>query len=135
MAKRESARSASLKVSKSSSSKPKSAKANGESSRHGKPSAKSARSSGGRSAPLTDDWDAFKRLSDAEVKKRALADRDVQPTARGFWKDAKVVWPQPKQLTALRIDPDVLGWFKAQGKGYQTRMNAVLRAYMKAQSR
>jgi len=35
----------------------------------------------------------------------------------------------------LRIDPDVLGWFKAQGKGYQTRMNAVLRAYVKAQTR
>ena len=40
-----------------------------------------------------------------------------------------------KQLTSLRLDPDVLAWFKAQGKGYQTRMNAVLRAYMKAQTR
>ena len=35
----------------------------------------------------------------------------------------------------MRIDPDVLAWFKAQGKGYQTRMNAVLRAYVKAQTR
>ncbi len=52
-----------------------------------------------------------------------------------FWKDAKVVWPETKQLTSLRIDPDVLIWFKAQGKGYQTRMNAVLRAYVKAQTR
>jgi uncharacterized protein (DUF4415 family) len=35
----------------------------------------------------------------------------------------------------MRIDQNVLGWFKAQGKGYQTRMNAVLRAYVKAQTR
>jgi len=35
----------------------------------------------------------------------------------------------------MRIDPDVLAWFKARGKGYQTRMNAVLRAYVKAQTR
>jgi len=40
--------------------------------------------------------------------------------------------PQKSQIT-LRMDTDVLEWFKTQGKGYQTRMNALLRAYMKAQ--
>jgi len=35
-----------------------------------------------------------------------------------------------KMLLSLRIDHDVLEWFRAQGPGYQTRMNAVLRAYM-----
>ncbi len=84
---------------------------------------------------LTDDWEAFKRLSDAEVTRRALSDPDNPPTTAAFWNGAKVVWPETKQLTSLRIDPDVLGWFKAQGKGYQTRMNAVLRAYVKAQTR
>ncbi len=86
-------------------------------------------------APLSDDWEAFKRLSDAEATARALSDPDALPTTAAFWKNAKVVWPAAKQLTALRLDPDVLAWFRAQGKGYQTRMNAVLRAYMKAQSR
>ena len=74
-------------------------------------------------------------MTDAEVEANARSDPDAQPTTAAFWKDAKVVWPETKQLTSLRIDPDVLGWFKAQGKGYQTRMNAVLRAYVKAQTR
>lgn len=74
-------------------------------------------------------------MTDAEVEANARSDPDAQPTTAAFWKGAKVVWPETKQLTSLRIDPDVLGWFKAQGKGYQTRMNAVLRAYVKAQTR
>ncbi|MGH8223463.1 MAG: BrnA antitoxin family protein, partial [Woeseiaceae bacterium] len=37
-----------------------------------------------------------------------------------------------KAAISLRVDPEVLEWFKAQGPGYQTRINAVLRAYMKA---
>ena len=38
----------------------------------------------------------------------------------------------PKALISLRVDADVLAWFKAQGAGYQTRMNAVLRAFKEA---
>jgi len=38
----------------------------------------------------------------------------------------------PKALLSLRIDADVIAWFKAQGPGYQSRMNALLRAYMEA---
>jgi uncharacterized protein (DUF4415 family) len=40
--------------------------------------------------------------------------------------------PVPKASVSLRIDADVLAWFKAQGPGYQTRMNAVLRAFRDA---
>ena len=42
--------------------------------------------------------------------------------------------PQPKELVSIRIDPDVLGWFRNQGKRYQTRINAVLRSYATAHS-
>ena len=38
----------------------------------------------------------------------------------------------PKESVSLRLDADVLAWFKSQGSGYQTRMNAVLRAYRDA---
>lgn len=41
----------------------------------------------------------------------------------------------PKQAISLRVDPDVLEWFRAQGGGWQTRMNAVLKAYKEAASR
>lgn len=49
------------------------------------------------------------------------------------WTSLKVDWPQPKQAISLRIDQDVLAWFRNGGPGYQTRMNAVLRAFVDAQ--
>ncbi len=49
-----------------------------------------------------------------------------------FWDRAIIVTPPAKEAISLRVDQDVLAWFRAGGSGYQTRMNAVLRAYMKA---
>jgi uncharacterized protein (DUF4415 family) len=51
-----------------------------------------------------------------------------------FWRNAALVMPgeKPKVSVHLRVDPDVLDWFKKQGKGHLTRMNAVLRAYYEA---
>jgi uncharacterized protein (DUF4415 family) len=49
-----------------------------------------------------------------------------------FLSQASIVHPRPKQPISLRVDEDVLEWFKAQGPRYQSRMNAVLRAYMAA---
>ena len=45
-----------------------------------------------------------------------------------FWDDAVLV--SPKQAISIRVDRDVLEWFRSVGPGYQTRMNAVLRNYM-----
>jgi hypothetical protein len=41
-----------------------------------------------------------------------------------------VQWPPKKETITIRVDSDVLGWFKEQGRGYQTRINQVLRRYM-----
>lgn len=41
-----------------------------------------------------------------------------------------VPWPPNKETITIRVDADVLGWFRRQGRGYQTRMNRVLRRYM-----
>jgi uncharacterized protein (DUF4415 family) len=49
-----------------------------------------------------------------------------------FFDHAAIVHPVPKQPISLRVDEDVLRWFKKQGPRYQSRMNAVLRAYMAA---
>ncbi len=46
-----------------------------------------------------------------------------------------ILWPGPKEQITLRLDPDVLKFFRKQGRGYQTTINAVLRTYMQAQSR
>ena len=51
------------------------------------------------------------------------------------WDSAVLVIPEPKKPVSLRLDQDVLDFFKSQGKGYQTRINAVLRAYMDAQQK
>jgi len=50
-----------------------------------------------------------------------------------FWKSARVVLPSGKTSVHLRVDSDVLDWFKTRGKGHLTHMNAVLRAYVDAQ--
>jgi uncharacterized protein (DUF4415 family) len=47
-----------------------------------------------------------------------------------FWSEAVVVEPVPKRAISLRVDEDVLAWFKSAGPRYQSRMNAVLRSYM-----
>ena len=58
---------------------------------------------------------------------------DIPALNAAFWKTARVVMPEKgkRQLT-VRFDGDMLDWFKAQGRGYQTRMNAVLRSYYEA---
>jgi uncharacterized protein (DUF4415 family) len=56
---------------------------------------------------------------------------DVKHIAKGIVRRGLKVVP-PKELVSLRIDADVLGWFKATGSGYQTRINAVLRAFKEA---
>ncbi len=57
----------------------------------------------------------------------AAAAADVAHAVRGMARNAR-----RKSAISLRVDPEVLDWFKAQGPGYQTRMNAVLRAYKDA---
>ena len=52
-----------------------------------------------------------------------------------FWDDAVVVYPEAKQAISLRVDKHVLDWFKRKGPRYQTRMNAVLRAYVRHQGK
>jgi uncharacterized protein (DUF4415 family) len=57
---------------------------------------------------------------------------EADSLGENFWKDAKVVMPGAKKAVNIRVDADVLDWFKSQGSGYLTRMNAVLRTYYEA---
>jgi uncharacterized protein (DUF4415 family) len=74
---------------------------------------------------------------DEEVEAAAAGDPDAPPLDEAFWQEARVVFPRPvrKKQTGLRIDEDVLAWFRAHGPGYQSRINAVLRAYVEARKR
>jgi uncharacterized protein (DUF4415 family) len=75
---------------------------------------------------------AFREMSDEEIERRAAADPDAGVIPPGFWDNATVWTPPNKQQITLRLDPDVIGWFKRGGKGYQSRMGAVLRSYVEA---
>ena len=81
------------------------------------------------------DWERVKNMTESEIEAASASDADAQPTDEVFWTNAEIVMPQPKRAISLRVDSDVLEWFKSHGSGYQTRMNAVLRAYMEAQQR
>ena len=70
-------------------------------------------------------------------QEHAAGQEPVREAAEGDfdWAQATVVMPPGKSAISLRLDTDVLAWFKAQGRGYQTRINAVLRSYMEARQR
>lgn len=72
-----------------------------------------------------------KRLEELEnIPESAIDTSDIAELDASFWETAQLVKPLTKQAISLRVDRDVLDWFKSQGKGYQSLMNAVLRSYV-----
>jgi uncharacterized protein (DUF4415 family) len=75
---------------------------------------------------------AVKAMSDAEVERRAAADPDAGAIPAGFWDTAQVAEPDGTEQITLRLPRRVLGHFKSTGKGYQSRISAVLASYVDA---
>lgn len=77
-------------------------------------------------------------ISTEQLEKiRAIKDKDIDYSDipeldNSFWKNAKVSIPESKKGVYIRLDGDVLTWLKSQGKGYQTKINAILRSYYDA---
>ena len=77
------------------------------------------------------DWARVDALTDADIARAVADDPDAAPLLteaqlrRALW-----VIPVGKQAISIRLDEDILRWFRTQGPRYQTRINAVLRAYM-----
>jgi uncharacterized protein (DUF4415 family) len=67
-------------------------------------------------------------MSDAEIDYS-----DIPPLDNSFFTKAAESWPPAKQQLTIRLDADVLKWLKSQGRGYQTRINRILRAAMESQ--
>lgn len=68
------------------------------------------------------------------LKDRDIDYSDIPPLDDAFFKKARMVaWPPAKQQVTVRLDVDVLDWLKLHGKGYQTRLNRILRAAMEHQ--
>ena len=58
---------------------------------------------------------------------------DIPPLDKAFFTKATVAWPPAKTQLTIRLDADVLAWLKANGRGYQTRINRILRVAMESQ--
>lgn len=88
-----------------------------------------------KSAKGQTNWDALKAMPDADITFTG----DAPPTCPSDWADAVahrgLPFPTKKEQIALRVDADVIQWFRATGSGWQTRMNAVLKAYCSAVTR
>lgn len=57
---------------------------------------------------------------------------DIPPLGPAFWKNAALRLPRKKESVTIRLDHDVVAWFRGRGRGYQTHINAVLRSYVQA---
>ena len=76
------------------------------------------------------DWARVDAMTDADIDAAMKDDPDWQAFRDVDWSKADIVYPLPKSAVSIRIDQDVLDYFKAGGKGYQSRINAVLRSYV-----
>jgi uncharacterized protein (DUF4415 family) len=75
------------------------------------------------------DWEYVDSLTDEDIDRAIADDPDAAPIMDEEWfKNARVVWP--KVPISLRLDADIVKWFRKGGRGYQSRMNEALRAYM-----
>lgn len=81
-----------------------------------------------RALPDLTDWDRLRR-----EQALGIEPPEDDPEDAFDWTDAVIVQRPGKAALSIRLDDDVLAFFKAGGRGYQTRINAVLRAWMEAQ--
>jgi len=80
------------------------------------------------------DWARVDALTDADIAKAVANDPDAAPIDID-WSDAVLVIPARKKAISIRVDEDVLDFFKKEGDGYQRRINAVLRSYMQQKAK
>ncbi|MCC6946478.1 MAG: BrnA antitoxin family protein [Bradyrhizobiaceae bacterium] len=77
------------------------------------------------------DWKRVDATTDEEIERSIAGDSDWAEFKDIDWSKAELVMPAKKQAISIRIDEDVLDFFRKQGAGYQRRINAVLRSYMR----
>ena len=81
------------------------------------------------------DWARFDAITDAEIEAAIANDPDWADFKDIDWSGAVVVMPPKKKAISIRVDEDVLDFFKREGEGYQRRINAVLRSYVQQKTK
>lgn len=79
------------------------------------------------------DWARVDAMTDEDIKRSMRDDPDWAEWIDVDWSKAVIVMPAPKKSISIRLDEEVIDFFKATGKGYQTRINAILRHYVQEQ--
>lgn len=79
------------------------------------------------------DYDRLRRITDREIADAVDRDRDAARLDID-WSKAEVVFPDTKQVISIRLDKDIIAFFKHMGPGYQTKINTVLRSFMQHES-
>ena len=83
-----------------------------------------------RSVTMSISKQRLKKLS--ALKDSDIDYSDVSKLDAKFWRNAKLIEPATKKAVSIRLDNDILEWFKEQGKGYQSLMNSVLKTFVQA---
>ena len=79
------------------------------------------------------DWKRVDALTDADIAQAIQDDPDAFEADAEWLRNAMVLRPATdKEPVTVRLDSDMLMWFRKQGRGYQTRINAILRSYYEA---
>jgi uncharacterized protein (DUF4415 family) len=81
------------------------------------------------------DWKRLREMTDEEIEKSIANDPDWAEFKDIDWSKAEVVIPTKKKAISIRVDEDVLDFFKRGGAGYQRRINAVLRSFMREKAK
>ena len=90
---------------------------------------KTTQTTSGTRAKGATDFERLRAMRDADIDFS-----DIPKLGKSFWKTARLTMPKPKDRLTIRVDHDVVQWLKKNGRGYQTRINAILRSYMEAKS-
>jgi uncharacterized protein (DUF4415 family) len=86
-----------------------------------------------RQMPDESDWARAAAMTDEEIAAAVASDPDEAGLDEEWMKNAIVTHPNQKKRVFTRLDAYVVNYFKREGRGYQNRMNAVLKAYVDAQ--
>jgi len=84
-----------------------------------------------QAAGTLSDWNASAAMTADEIE-AAIADDADEMAMTIDWGTVDTHLPEPKAVLNMRVDRDVLDFFKSTGRGYQTKINAILRAYKDA---
>lgn len=75
------------------------------------------------------DWRRIDGMSDDDIAVTTAGDDDAPDRIGDLWDQAQPIYPAAKERVTMRLDADMVDWFRRQGRGYQTKINAILRGY------